>query len=147
MKTISIRQPWASLIIEGFKPIENRTWQTSHRGKLLIHASAIYDKSQNGSISQLLGASRWASISNEFINKYSKLPVSAILGEVDLIDCVQDHPSIWADKYDDETIAFYRANDWKIKPIWHWVLENPIMYEQPILNVKGKLSLWDYGTI
>lgn len=143
-KVLSIKQPWASLIIEGFKPIENRTWQTTHRGKLLIHASAIYDKSQNGSISQLLGAYRWAELTNDFINKYSKLPVSAILGEVDLVDCVQNHPDLWADKWTEEDIWWFKDNNKKVPTIWHWVLENPIMYDEPILNVKGKLSLWDY---
>ena len=36
MKAISIQQPWASLIAEGFKTIETRTWQTCYRGPLLI---------------------------------------------------------------------------------------------------------------
>lgn len=39
MKVLSIRQPWATLICLGVKPIENRTWQTKHRGALAIHAS------------------------------------------------------------------------------------------------------------
>jgi hypothetical protein len=39
MKVILIRQPYASLICWGIKTIENRTWDTSYRGRLLIHAS------------------------------------------------------------------------------------------------------------
>lgn len=39
MKAISIRQPWASLIANGTKTIETRTWSTDHRGPLLICAS------------------------------------------------------------------------------------------------------------
>lgn len=39
MKAISIRQPWAWLIVNGFKDIENRTWDTKYRGMVLIHAS------------------------------------------------------------------------------------------------------------
>lgn len=38
MKAISIRQPWAWAIVAGHKPIENRTWKTSFRGRVLIHA-------------------------------------------------------------------------------------------------------------
>ena len=38
MKAITIKQPWASLIVEGIKDIENRTWKTSFRGRVLIHA-------------------------------------------------------------------------------------------------------------
>lgn len=40
MKAISIRQPWAWLIVNGFKDIENRSWRTKYRGPVLIHASA-----------------------------------------------------------------------------------------------------------
>ena len=39
MKILSVRQPWAWLIVAGYKPVENRTWRTSYRGPLLIHAS------------------------------------------------------------------------------------------------------------
>ena len=39
MKRLSVRQPWAWLIVAGYKPVENRTWRTSYRGPLLIHAS------------------------------------------------------------------------------------------------------------
>ncbi|WBF05198.1 ASCH_ASC-1 domain containing protein [Burkholderia phage CSP3] len=39
MKALSIRQPWAWLVAAGHKDIENRTWRTSYRGPLLIHAS------------------------------------------------------------------------------------------------------------
>jgi len=39
MKTLAIRQPWVSLIAEGDKTIEVRTWRTDHRGPLLLVAS------------------------------------------------------------------------------------------------------------
>ena len=39
MKVLSVRQPWAYLIVAGYKDIENRKWYTNHRGPLLIHAS------------------------------------------------------------------------------------------------------------
>lgn len=38
MKALSIRQPWASLLALGIKDIENRSWGTRYRGKVLIHA-------------------------------------------------------------------------------------------------------------
>ena len=40
MKVIVIRQPWAWLIVNGIKDIENRSWRTRYRGPLLIQASA-----------------------------------------------------------------------------------------------------------
>lgn len=39
MKTLAIRQPWATYIAEGSKTIEVRTWQTDYRGPLLVVAS------------------------------------------------------------------------------------------------------------
>ena len=38
MKVITIKQPWATLIAEGYKEYEFRTWNTKYRGELLIHA-------------------------------------------------------------------------------------------------------------
>lgn len=39
MKAISLKEPWASLILEGKKTIETRVWKTNYRGKLLLCAS------------------------------------------------------------------------------------------------------------
>lgn len=44
MKALSIRQPWARLIVNGHKDIENRDWDTRYRGFLLIHAGKQADK-------------------------------------------------------------------------------------------------------
>ena len=38
MKALSVRQPWAELIVAGLKDVENRTWRTDYRGPVLIHA-------------------------------------------------------------------------------------------------------------
>jgi len=34
--------------------------------------------------------------------------------------------------------------DWAEKGIWNWVLKNPILFEKPIENVKGKLGFWEF---
>ncbi|MCE9567430.1 MAG: ASCH domain-containing protein [Planctomycetes bacterium] len=44
MKALSIRQPWAWLIANGYKPYENRSWNTKFRGEFLIHASQQFDR-------------------------------------------------------------------------------------------------------
>ena len=38
MYALTIHQPWAWAIMAGIKRVENRTWRTSHRGPLVIHA-------------------------------------------------------------------------------------------------------------
>ena len=98
MKAISIKQPFASLIAYGIKDIENRTWKTNYRGKVYIHASA----KQAGSYDELLNDLQKI----EFKEKYDRVTLrkqhhfSAIIGEVDIVDCVINHPSIWAEKSD-----------------------------------------------
>lgn len=44
VKALSIRQPWADAIVFGPKRTENRTWKTSYRGPLLVHAAAACDR-------------------------------------------------------------------------------------------------------
>lgn len=43
MKCISLWQPWASLVVLGLKRIETRSWETLHRGQLLIHAASKWN--------------------------------------------------------------------------------------------------------
>lgn len=40
---LTVQQPWAWAIAERFKPVENRTWRTSHRGLLAIHSAKTAD--------------------------------------------------------------------------------------------------------
>ena len=134
MKALSIKQPWASLIALGIKDVENRTWKTNFRGRIYIHASAKYYKH----FDQLVNDKQLESMQdNCFI--FSGLIYSAIIGEVDIIDCVINHSSIWAEE------SFVDLID--TKPVYNWVLANPVMYDKPILNVKGKLSFWNFDPL
>jgi len=45
MKCLSLKQPYAELLVSGRKTIELRTWNTKFRGEFLIHASKKIDKS------------------------------------------------------------------------------------------------------
>jgi len=122
MKAISVKQPWASLIVSGLKDVENRTWPTKFRGKILIHAS---QKPVPGGWKSL-NPQQFQKIYTTGISK-SKLPYSAIIGCVDIVDCVKGYPSVWAEP-----------------EVWNWVLENPVMFKFPIFNVNGKLSIWNF---
>lgn len=48
MKALSIRQPWASLILEGQKTLEIRTWKTPFRGKFVLCAALAVKKDRGG---------------------------------------------------------------------------------------------------
>ena len=43
MKALSIRQPWAWLIVHGYKDVENQSWSTDYRGPVLVHAGKTLD--------------------------------------------------------------------------------------------------------
>ncbi|QTE37508.1 ASCH domain-containing protein [Mucilaginibacter gossypii] len=119
MKALSVKQPWAALIVSGIKDIENRTWKTNFRGRVYIHAS----QKPVDEIQELLDM-----LSLNIKTAVEQFNYSAIIGEVDIVDCVQNHPSLWAEN-----------------GVWNWVLANPVKYETPILNVKGGLSFWKYN--
>ena len=63
MKALTIKQPWASLIAHGVKDIENRTWKTKYRGKILIHAAATWDiRSKSRDANDLLTTEQYNNI-------------------------------------------------------------------------------------
>lgn len=148
MKALSIKQPWASLIAHGIKDIENRTWATKHRGTIYIHASG--KPSFNNLTLNLTHDQIDQMVLGDFCQLDSRsiaYPKSAIIGTVDIVDCVIDHPSIWAEKsYHNVTVNSlpFGEEDEPDYIIYNWVLANPVLFEKPILNVKGKLSLWEF---
>lgn len=79
-KALTIRQPWASLIIAGLKDVENRGKPTSYRGTLLVHAGLAVDGDAMAAHGRLAAA----------------YPAGAIIGAIDIVGCVQGHDSPWA---------------------------------------------------
>lgn len=51
---LSIRQPWASLVAAGMKPIENRAWYCSYKGRLLIHAGKTWGRDEQDAYDELM---------------------------------------------------------------------------------------------
>lgn len=138
MKALSIKQPWALLIANGIKDIENRTWRTHFRGKIYIHASAKKATVDftTGQTAMIYGTDLFPDTGHNFAHE--KFQTSAIIGEVDIVDCVINHESIWAE----QTCQSLLSDEYIEKPIYNWVLANAKLYDKPILNVKGKLSFW-----
>lgn len=87
MKALSIRQPWAWLIVHGHKPIENRDWTTSFRGELLIHAGKTFEHEA------------LASILDEFPHLGAVMPTTydmgGIVGVAQLANVVTQSNSPW----------------------------------------------------
>jgi hypothetical protein len=79
MKIITIRQPWAHLIVSGSKNIENRNWVTSYRGPVLIHAGLAVDRRA----------------CMEYGLAPDDLDRGAVIGIANIVDCVRRHSSRW----------------------------------------------------
>ena len=85
-RILTVRQPWASLIVLGHKDIENRTWSTRYRGPLLIHAASVI--SRNDRIARAFAASMDIELPH-------KLPLGRIVGVVRLDGCISRSESPW----------------------------------------------------
>ena len=125
MKAISIRQPWAWLLIEApeawRKPVENRTWFTNYRGNLLIHAAkgcTLDEYAEAVAFVRRFNAALAAAIPT-----LEKLPRGGIVGMVELTNCVKRHPS-----------PFF------VGP-WGLVVERP--YPLPFRPLRGMLKIFN----
>jgi hypothetical protein len=89
MKVLSIRQPWADLIVNGHKDIENRSWPTKVRGPVLIHAGKQFESDSfdnlciNPVTRRFMRAGRFS------------YDVGGIVGIAEIVDCVTASKSIW----------------------------------------------------
>lgn len=126
MKVITVKQPFATLIAEGLKEYEFRTWKTKYRGDILIHAGKGIDK--------------------KAMKKYEHLgldyPSGCIIAKVIITDCVFIDDNMKKVLKDKNTLVYYgiiNDDNWKG---YGFKLEN-VEKVKPI-PINGKLSLWDY---
>lgn len=147
MKAITIKQPWASLIVEGIKDIENRTWKTNFRGRILIHAGEDRKNTLD-----ILNENQFNDLCHSKCAMYFGKTLrqnwvrGAIIGCVEIVDCVINHPSIWAEKTPTGFIGEYELPIHEDQIVYNWVLANPIKFDKPI-PCKGKLSFWEFDIV
>ena len=125
MKALTIKEPWATLMIEGYKKYEFRSWKTNYRGKILIHA----------------GMSTELDMLKRFEDYNLKCSKGAIIGEADIVDCILVDDKFNTELRNVDPIVYGRSNHVET---YAWKLENVIRYEKPIY-IKGKLGLWNYN--
>ena len=75
---ISVKQPWAALLVAGVKTVEVRTWATRARGPVLIHAAKTADDRPEG----------WALVNAPELQALAALR-GGIIGRADLASCVR----------------------------------------------------------
>lgn len=92
MKALSVRQPWAWLIVEGHKDIENRDWFTKGRGDVLIHAAKGCTQAEYDDAMEFVRTKVKRVIN---VPKLSDLERGGIVGMVRITGCVEQSPSPW----------------------------------------------------
>lgn len=85
MRVLSIQQPWAWLIVNGHKNVENRDWPTKVRGRVLIHAGKKYDAD----------GAEWVRRTFPHITLPFVFEQGGIVGAASITDCVRDMDSEW----------------------------------------------------
>ena len=141
---LSVRQPWASLIVEGIKDIENRTWKLpeKYKGKrVLIHAG-IYKKLDKMPLGMVFSKEQLSELCLNFtvLELCTRLgPFGAIIGSVEIVDCVINHESIWAEESKILNLGMLKVECQP--PVYNWVLKNPIKFDTSI-QCKGQLSFF-----
>lgn len=118
-RAISIIQPWAWLIVNGYKTIENRTWLTKYRGPVYIHASQKWSIDEYFKAWSLLLSIKPRSIRLPLM---SDLARGALIGVATITDCVTEHDSPWFSG----PYGFVLADARVIEPI----------------PMKGRLGIW-----
>lgn len=127
MKVITIKQPFATLIAEGLKEYEFRTWRTKFRGDILIHAGKGIDKK---------AMKRYEHLNLEY-------PSGQIIAKATITDCVYVDDNLKEQLQKKNPLVYYgilqKDSNWDG---YGFKLEN-IKKIEPI-EINGKLSLWDY---
>lgn len=129
MKAITITEPWASMIAKGFKKIETRSWPTSYRGKIAIHAGkGKPNRDWVGNVPEMMNL-----IDND-------IHPGCIIAYADLIGCEKmtkemidnvkkNHAEYISGIYEPGRYAFILDNIQPVTPI----------------PTKGKQRIWNYG--
>ena len=125
MKALTLKEPWATAIFRYGKDIENRTWNTYYRGRILIHVSKSKpiheDEKAFFDICEKIG------IENPTFNLAN---CGLIIGSVELFATSTRH------------FSQYKENPWAMTDHYHWKLINPVLFDHPV-PAKGRLMLWE----
>lgn len=126
LKALSIRQPWAWLIVNGIKDVENRSWEREPQGWIAIHASKNFDEA---SYQQLVQTRCIASLQNADLPKPDEFEYGKIIG-------LAKHTANIVPGATDQS-------PWHAYGSHGWVLENAYAIEP--IAWRGALGLFEVG--
>ena len=122
MKVLTLKQPWATLVAEGIKKYEFRSWKTNYRGKILIHAGTGIDKKE---------LEKYKDLNLEF-------PSKRILAEVEIEDCLELNDELNKNIIAEKNIAY--GSKYRTGYACKLTNSKKINYDK---EVKGQLGLWN----
>ena len=130
MKVLSLTQPYASLIKYGYKKIETRSWKTSYRGKIYIHASSTKIPKKYNDKKEVMD-----------LVKDKNIEYGRIICCCDLVDC-----KLMTEEFINDlkknNYTEYICGEYEVGR-YAWILENIKVLECPI-EAKGHLGIWNY---
>jgi activating signal cointegrator 1 len=150
MKALTLTQPWATLVAIGAKKIETRSWNTTYRGPLAIHAAAgkYVDDYLLMKIEPFYSALRAAGIESRLQIRLGGIVATCELVDVKRIDEVISFPACKSYTNVDSKHTYVLTTqerafgDYSVGR-YMWLLENIVQLPEPIA-AKGALSLWEW---
>ncbi len=121
MKVLSLKQPWAELILQGRKSIELRKWNTNFRGKFLIHSSKKSDLSSMKKFG------------------FKILPCGFIVGSAEIIG-VKKYDN--KNEFKKDRNLHLAGSSFESFGRYGFILKNPKRINP--ISAKGKLNFWDF---
>ena len=128
MKVLSIKEPYATLIKEKVKKIETRSWKTSYRGELYIHASVSKVTKENKELIPFI--------------KDKNYSYGQIIYKVNLKDCIKMTKE-WIEKLKKDNYQEYICGEYK-EGRYAWILDDLEVLAYPIYSI-GRLNIWDFN--
>lgn len=144
MRSLTLWQPWASLVALGAKAVETRSWSTAYRGPLAIHASARIPG--EGAVLCQEEPFRSALAAGGYLAS-GDLPTGAVLAVVTVLDCrptstghgAGQQDAEWLEDLSDQELAFGDYGSERFG--WFLRLEERI---EPPIPAKGARGLWEW---
>ena len=131
MKVLSLTEPYATLIKDGLKTIETRSWKTSYRGKLYIHAISTKIPKAYKENQELMS-----------LVNIDDLNYGNIICSCDLVDCIEMTDEFINDiknnKKNDYVTGIYSNGRYA------WILKNIEILDNPI-RARGHLGIWNFS--
>ena len=134
---LSIQQPWAWAIVNGWKPVENRTWRSTYAGPLLIHAGRRELKDDLADVLDAVAEQTGRSPADLLVQYQRQRALGAIVGKAMMRGCVDRSRTAAA-------LLGKPAGD-NVERWWQgpygFVLDRGEVWDPPV-PLRGRLGIW-----